>query len=401
MDKKKCIPSGNYRSYGDSAFSTDVINSKDYNSIISFDSSQGILKVQSGITIDEVLTIIVPMGWFLAVTPGTKFATIGGAIASDVHGKNHHIDGCFSTCLINFDLMLPDGKVRNVEKKDRLFKATCGGMGLTGIIINASIKLKKIKSSYINQLSIKTRNLKETFDVFESYANSSYSVAWFDGFSKLDKLGKCIIEIGDFSDDGILDYKKEINSSIPFKYLSYLLSTYHIKLFNYLYYRLASSNPKVSKVPLSKFFYPLDKFSNWNEIYGRGGFLQYQFILPKEKSYEGIQEIFRIIHNNKTYPYLSVLKLYGEENENYLSFPMEGYSLAMDFKANNKTLLMFNELDKIVCDYGGRIYLTKDARLSEKNFKSSYPKVDKFIEVRNEHDPYKKFNSLQSQRLGI
>ena len=341
------------------------------------------------------------MGWFLAVTPGTKFATIGGAIASDVHGKNHHIDGCFSTCLINFDLMLPDGKVRNVEKKDSLFKATCGGMGLTGIIINASIKLKKIKSSYINQLSIKTRNLKETFDVFESYANSSYSVAWFDGFSKLDKLGKCIIEIGDFSDDGILDYKKEINSSIPFKYLSYLLSTYHIKLFNYLYYKLASSNPKVSKVPLSKFFYPLDKFSNWNEIYGRDGFLQYQFILPKEKSYEGIQEIFRIIHNNKTYPYLSVLKLYGEENENYLSFPMEGYSLAMDFKANNKTLLMFNELDKIVCDYGGRIYLTKDARLSEKNFKRSYPKVDKFIEVRNEHDPYKKFNSLQSQRLGI
>ena len=298
-------------------------------------------------------------------------------------------------------MMLPDGAIMKIVQSDELFHATCGGMGLTGIILNASIKLKKIKSSYINQLSIRTNNLRQTFDIFESHSKSSYTVAWFDGFSRLDNFGKAIVQVGEFSDDNILEYKINKSIPIPFKYLSYLLSTYQVKLFNYLYYRLASEKPKLSKISLNEFFYPLDKFSNWNELYGKDGFLQYQFILPKNKSFEGIQKIFQIINDYKIFPYLSVLKLYGEENKNYLSFPMKGYSLALDFKVNDKILNMLDKLDKIVCDYDGRVYLTKDARLSKKYFQNTYPKVKNFIKIRNELDPNKRFRSQQSERLGI
>jgi len=337
----------------------------------------------------------------LIITPGTKHITVGGAIASDVHGKNHHIDGCFSESLIDFDLMLADGTQKTIQKSDELFRATCGGMGLTGIILNVSMRLQKIKSSNINQISIKTSNLLETFNAFEKYANKSYSVAWFDGFAKGDELGRSIIQIGDFADDDTLEYKEETISLIPFKLLSYLLSVWQIKLFNYLYYQLTSTRPISSKISLNKFFYPLDKFSNWNELYGEDGFLQYQFILPKQKSFEGIKNIFKIIHNSKIYPYLSVLKLYGKANENYLSFPMNGYSLALDFKASEKTLIMLDKLDKVVNKYGGRVYLTKDARLSRKNFQNTYPLVENFIKLRKEYNFDKKFNSSQSKRLGI
>ena len=398
---KSFIPSGNFRSYGDSAFSDNIISCRSYNKIITFDKLSGIITAQAGMTLCEILSNVVPHGWFLGVTPGTKYTTLGGAIASDVHGKNHHLNGCFSEYLSEFELMLHDGSVVTIKREDELFKATCGGMGLTGIIINATMKLVKIKSSYIDQITIKTKNLKETFSVFEKYANEPYSVAWFDGFAEGADFGKSIIQIGNFSAEGRLEFKEELIRHFPFRILSFFLTKTLMRIFNYLYYSLTPSKVTKSKIHFDKFFYPLDLFSNWNKIYGKNGLLQYQFILPLENSYEGTKEIFSLIQQNEIYPYLAVLKLYGDENENYLSFPIKGYSLALDFQNNQETLNMLEDLDALVLQNGGRVYLTKDARIKEKNFKNMYPKVEKFIQIRKKYSFDKKIQSSQSVRIGI
>ena len=397
----KFIPSGNYRSYGDSAFAENIINSKNFNSIIAFDKSKGILNAQAGITLKEILEHIIPCGWFLGVTPGTKFSTLGGVIASDVHGKNHHMNGCFSEYIKNLVIMLPDGSILDITKDHELFKASCGGMGLTGIILSATIKLIKIRSTNINQTTIKTKNLRETFEVFEQYNNERYSVAWFDGFSRGRNFGRSIVQIGDFADDGQLEFKNKVIKNIPFNFLSYFITKYQIRFFNYFYYLLTTNNQDKTKVYFDKFFYPLDKFSNWNKIYGKDGLIQYQFILPFEKSFDGILDLFKIIQKNNIYPYLAVLKLYGKKNDNYLSFPIKGYSLALDFKSDQKTLSMLNDLDKIIIKYGGRIYLTKDGRLNQSNFKQMYPNVETFINLRKKYGCEKRIQSCQSIRVGI
>ena len=397
----KFIPSGNYRSYGDSAFAENIINSKNFNSIIAFDKSKGILNAQAGITLKEILEHIIPCGWFLGVTPGTKFSTLGGVIASDVHGKNHHMNGCFSEYIKNLVIMLPDGSILDITKDHELFKASCGGMGLTGIILSATIKLIKIRSTNINQTTIKTKNLRETFEVFEQYNNERYSVAWFDGFSRGRNFGRSIVQIGDFADDGQLEFKNKVIKNIPFNFLSYFITKYQIRFFNYFYYLLTTNNQDKTKVYFDKFFYPLDKFSNWNKIYGKDGLIQYQFILPFEKSFDGILDLFKIIQKNNIYPYLAVLKLYGKKNDNYLSFPIKGYSLALDFKSDQKTLSMLNDLDKIIIKYGGRIYLTKDGRLNQSIFKQMYPNVETFINLRKKYGCEKRIQSCQSIRVGI
>tara|TARA_B100000965_G_scaffold249404_1_gene209496 strand:- start:3739 stop:5040 length:1302 start_codon:yes stop_codon:yes gene_type:complete len=398
---KSFIPSGNFRSYGDSAFSDNIINCKINNRVLSFEKSSGVLKVQAGITLSKILSFVIPYGWFLGVTPGTKYSTLGGVIASDVHGKNHHINGCFSEYVLDIDLMLPNGAIVNLKKDDELFKATCGGMGLTGVIVNATIKLIKIKSTNINQTTIKTNDLAETFDVFEKYSHKRYSVAWFDGFASGKNFGRSIIQIGDFAADGDIKFKDQSIKFIPFKLFSLFLNKYIVYIFNYIYYSFTSSKKIISKVHFTKFFYPLDKFSNWNKIYGKNGLIQYQFILPLEKSYDGIKDIFSIIQKRKIYPFLAVLKLYGEKNDNFISFPIKGYSLALDFKRDHEALEMLKDLDSTIVKYGGRVYLTKDAHVNELNFKKMYPDVNKFIKIRKKYYLDEKMKSSQSMRIGI
>jgi FAD/FMN-containing dehydrogenase len=196
LNKEKLfIPFGNGRSYGDSALAPNIIYCKSYNYFLGFDEINGILHLQAGVELNDIIKIFVPQGWFLKVTPGTKYITVGGAIASDIHGKNHHIEGCFSECVKELSLMLPTGKIQTCVKGDELFKATCGGMGLTGVIISAKIYLKKIYSKNINQITIKTKNLKETFEAFENYSHMPYSVAWIDCLAKSQNIGKCLLII--------------------------------------------------------------------------------------------------------------------------------------------------------------------------------------------------------------
>lgn len=395
------VPYGNGRSYGDSALGANIIRCKGYNYFLDFDEINGLLHLQCGVTLAEILEVCVPKGWFLRVTPGTKLITVGGAIASDVHGKNHHVEGCFSECVEEMRVMLPNGDIQTCKKGDELFRATCGGMGLTGVILDAKISLKKINSKYIEQTTIKTKNLKETFEAFEKYSHMPYSVAWIDCLAKGEDIGKGLLMVGDFADDGELDYKPKKRLNIPFNFPSFALNNLSVRAFNYLYYRKAPDGVSQQKVDIDTFFYPLDAIDNWNRIYGKGGFTQYQFILPKEASFDGLQEILTAIAKSGKGSFLAVLKLYGKANENYLSFPMQGYSLALDFKIEKGLFEFLDSLDEIVVRYGGRIYLTKDVRVRKEIFEKGYPQIERFREFRKQIGADKKFASFQSNRVGI
>lgn len=397
------IPYGNGRSYGDSALSTNIINVRPKDYFIDFNEENGLLHIQAGVLLSEILESYVPRGWFLKVTPGTKLITVGGAIASDVHGKNHHVEGCFSECVHEFEIILADGEVLTCSKEatPELFKATCGGMGLTGVILDAKIYLKKINSQYIDQTTIKTKNLKETFNAFEEHSDKSYSVAWIDCLAKDKEIGKCLLMVGDFRDDGNLDYKLKPQKSIPFNFPSFALNNWSVRAFNWLYYGKAKDGISKQRVDIDTFFYPLDAIGHWNRIYGKNGFTQYQFILPKETSYEGLEEILTAISKSGKGSFLAVLKLYGKANDNWLSFPIEGYSLALDFKIEKGLFDLLDKLDEIVVKHQGRIYLTKDVRVSKETFENGYPQIETFRQYRKENKMDSKFQSLQSKRVGI
>lgn len=397
------IPHGNGRSYGDSALASKIIDVKPFNYFLEFNEDTGIIYVQAGVLLSDILEVIIPKGWFLKITPGTKYITVGGAIASDVHGKNHHLEGCFSNSVSEFRLMLPDGTIAVCSKtvNPEFFKATCGGMGLTGIILDAKLILKRINSKYVHQTTLKTQNLRQTFDAFEENKNVPYSVAWIDCFAQEKNTGKCVLRLGDFATDGNLIYKPNKKVNIPFHFPSFALNGLTVKAFNQLYFSRIRNFSRAEKVDVDTFFYPLDAISNWNRIYGAKGFTQYQFILPLANSYDGLEEILKTISNSGKGSFLAVLKLYGKENENYLSFPMEGYSLALDFKIEKGVFELLDQLDNIVLKYGGRIYLTKDVRVSKEIFEVGYPGIENFRRLRKEYGMDVKFNSLQSKRIGL
>ena len=397
------IASGNGRSYGDSALADVQLNLLPSNLFIHFDSKQGHLTVQSGVLLRDILNAFVPRGWFLQVSPGTKLITIGGAIASDVHGKNHHVSGCFSESVVGFELVDGQGKVYRCSKKNNtnLFQATCGGQGLTGIITQATIQLKRIPSSMVVETTHKTQNLAETFAVFERNSSASYSVAWVDCLSSGNSVGRSLVSIGEFSDKGDFHYQPKPKFTLPFFMPSFLLNSLSVKLFNLFYFHRVRQKVGQSLKTIDQFFYPLDAIGNWNKMYGKKGFIQYQFILPLKDSEEGMQEILALISKSKKGSFLAVLKLYGPENENWLSFPMEGYSLALDFKVTKDLFPFLKKLDQLVLKFNGRIYLAKDARVSKEVFEQGYPNIERFREFRKSSGANQVFQSYQSIRLGI
>lgn len=396
------IMNGNLRSYGDAALNNKYLPFKK-NRFLNFDMNTGLLTCEAGVLLSEVIDTFLIHGWFLKVTPGTKLITIGGAIASDVHGKNHHVQGCFSECVESFILLLPNNDLLECSrtKNSNFFHATCGGMGLTGIIIQASFYLKKINSKNILQKTIKTSNLQETFDVFEKYNDTEYSVAWIDCLSKGNSIGRSIVMLGDFMNDNDFSYKKKYKLNIPFNFPSSTLNKYSVKIFNELYYNKVLKKESNKIVSIDSFFYPLDSLSNWNRIYGKNGFIQFQFILPKSISYIGLKDLLDSISASGMGSFLAVLKLYGKSNANLLSFPIEGYSLALDFKMQKGLVGFIQKLTDQVIQLGGKIYLSKDALLLKKQFDLSYPNADKFRDFRKQMNLEKHFQSLLSKRLEI
>jgi len=399
----QCLPYGNGRSYGDSCLSPNLIEMKNYNKLLSFNKDNGLLLVESGILLSEIIDSILQHGWFLKIVPGTKFVTVGGAIAADIHGKNHHKEGTFSNCINWFEILLPDNKVIKCsrDKNADIFRATCGGMGLTGIILNVSLNLQRVNSSKIKQTTIKSKNLKDTFKIFDKIGNEHYSVAWIDCLSKGEKMGRSLIMYGEFCDDGELRYNKPYKLNVPFYLPSFLLNSLTVKLFNFIYYNRIFSRIRKDNISFDKFFFPLDSIKNWNKIYGNGGFTQYQFVLPLENSYDGISEILKKIADSGKGSFLAVLKLFGDENNNYMSFPMKGYTLALDFKIEKGLFDLLKILDQIVLKYEGRIYLAKDVRMGKYVFEKGYPNLKKFIKLREKYNLVNYFSSFQSERLNI
>jgi decaprenylphospho-beta-D-ribofuranose 2-oxidase len=404
------IARGNGRCYGDASLAKHTISTLKYDKILSFDTENGIFECQSGLTLDKILEVIVPKGWFLPVTPGTKFITIGGAIASDVHGKNHHVDGCFSRHVLEMDVMLANGELVTCTPNGNsdLFWATCGGMGLTGVITRARFDLKKIETSYIRQKQIKAKNLEEVIRLFEEYRHYTYSVAWIDCLKKGKHFGRSILMLGEHAAiEGLDEKKKKDPLSLPkkrqiifpFTLPSFVLNQFAVKAFNFLFYAKNLKRESNTIVSYEPFFYPLDAILHWNRGYGKKGFVQYQFVLPLE-SKQGLIEILKKISDKGLGSFLAVLKVFGKQDD-LISFPKEGFTLALDFPVRKGLFEFLDELDKIVLYYGGRIYLSKDARMKSEIFWEGYSNAQKFSELVKKYNPSFKFNSMQARRLHI
>lgn len=396
------IARGNGRCYGDASLNDHVVSTLKLKNILSFDAKSGVIEAESGILLSDLLDFIVPYGWFLPVTPGTKFITLGGAIASNVHGKNHHSEGSFSNHVIDFTIITSNGTKERVSIKSNpdLFNSTLGGLGLTGIVVSARIQLKKISSTKIEGLNIKAKNLEEVFSLFEKHKNVTYSVAWIDCYQKGKNLGRSILMLGEHlesNDPTQLGLRKSKNLNIKFFFPGWILNKLSIRIFNFLYYHKQFKRSKKVNLSYESFFYPLDFVHNWNRIYGRSGFLQYQFVLPLETSYEGLMSILSIISQSKFGSFLAVLKLFGK-SDNLISFPMEGYTLALDFPIKKGLFEFLDRLDKEVLKFKGRVYLSKDARMSSDFFrKSNAHSLNVWDQLMNSKSP--KFESFLSKRL--
>ena len=395
----KTITRGNGRCYGDASLQNDIISTHKWNKFIEFDRDRGFIEVEAGVLLADILEVSVPSGYFITVTPGTKFITVGGAIASDVHGKNHHVDGCFSEHVIYFDLMIESGEILRCsrDQNKELFWATIGGMGLTGVILSARFLLTKIETAHIRNEAIQAKNLDEIFQLFEESESWTYTVAWLDCLQKGDSLGKSIMLRGEHAKlneipqklkNNPLKIKKKPKLNIPFFFPNFALNPWSIKIFNWLYFNKQLKRHVKNIVDYDQFFYPLDMIHNWNRIYGKNGFIQYQFVIPKENGKEGMREILKAIAESGNGSFLVVLKLFGDNNPKaYNSFPLPGYTLALDFKVNSELKKLIENLDLIVEAFGGRIYRTKDA-MSNPNLTDYLKNIDS-----------SKFESLQNERI--
>ena len=413
LKKNTVIPRGLGRSYGDASLNETGIVAETalMNRFISFDETSGIVNCEAGVTYKDLLDTFVIRGWFPAVTPGTKYVTMGGAIASDVHGKNHHKVGSISSFVRSFRILTAAGEILDCsrEKNSSLFWATVGGMGLTGFILDCEIQLKKITSPYIFNKAIKLGNLDALFDKIEEFSDDyHYSVAWIDVVAKGSSYGRGILLLGNNAGfDELPDKLKkrsqlkyiEKKIAVPFEIPFNALNKLTVSLFNAGIYMTARNTEDYQHY--DKYFYPLDFVLDWNHIYSKNGLIQYQLNVPLEKGKEAIDKVLKKVVSYGGGSFLAVIKKMGNQ-EGILSFPFEGYTLSMDFPVKKGTIEMCRELDKIVMEYGGRTYLTKDSILDEKTFKQMYSGLwEKWMETKMKYDPNNKFTSNLGRRIGL
>lgn len=404
MQLRSLIPRGNGRSYGDSALGENILSSSYCDHLIELNTTNHTLKVQAGVTMDQLIQFLVPRGYFLPVVPGTKYVSIGGAVASDIHGKNHHKEGTFTDHVIRIKLMSGNGEWLECSRDHNvdLFQATCGGMGLTGFIHEVEFSLKPIRSNRIDQITHKAANIDELFDLFELYEEKTYSVAWIDCVSTGSKLGRSLMMVGEHeTETSSLNYKDvQIPIAVP-NMPNWVLNPLFVSAFNTLYYHRKFTKVSGQKITLDPFFFPLDKLKHWNRLYGTSGFTQYQFVVPKQNGKEAIKKVLVEVAREGTASFLAVLKLFGKENGNFLSFPMEGYTLTLDFKITDTLFPFLHRLNEMIMEYGGRVYLTKDVCLPQKHFEQMYGKQIELFQTTRVKYHGMNFQSLQSRRLGL
>lgn len=380
------LPVGLARSYGISGLNSSqtLVDMTAVNRFQSFDPETGILKVDAGVNLWDVLAFAVPRGFFLPTTPGTRFVTVGGAIANDVHGKNHHSAATFGAHIQRVGLLRSDrGYIEaSPDQNSDLFDATIGGLGLTGIVLWAEIKLVSISSSFLEQTKEAFSNLDEFFELARERTQShAFTVAWIDCFAKGKDLGRGIFSSANWATESKLCVSQKATAKrVPFDFPGWALNNVSIGAFNALYYRYSRLRQGVQPVEYGPYFYPLDQIANWNRIYGRRGFFQYQSVIPPDNSVDATKEMLKSISTAGLGSFLAVLKTFGAKpSPGLLSFPMEGTTLALDFPhKGQKTFDLFARLDAIVSAAGGRLYPAKDGRIPAYMMQAGYPKLDAF-----------------------
>jgi decaprenylphospho-beta-D-ribofuranose 2-oxidase len=412
MKEEKLIARGLGRSYGDQAINDNryVAVCTKLNYFIAWDEKEGILECQAGASLEEIISTFGPKGWLPMICPGTKYVTIGGAIANDIHGKAHHIDGSFVNCVVSFTILTAGGKVLTASRTENedLFWANFGGLGLLGVILTATIKLRKIETTYFKQKSVVIRDLDHMLEALDKYDHEyNYSVAWIDALAKGSKLGSGVLTLGNAA--RLADLPEKLKSdplklhtmgklAVPFFFPSFALNGLTVRVLNKVI-AFVQNSPK-EFVHYEKFFFPLDAINNWNKGYGKRGFVQYQFVIPEENGRKNLQEILEMIAASGCTPFLNVFKRMGD-GQGILSFPFKGYTLAIDFPVSKQLLSFTPKLDAKVLAAGGRLYLGKDALLNESMFKEMYPQYRQWLSIKQKYDPAGEFSSNISRRLGL
>jgi FAD/FMN-containing dehydrogenase len=378
------LPVGLMRSYGDSVLNSagGLVNMRGIDRFIEFDVAAGTLRAEAGASLGDIMALIVPHGFFVPVTPGTRFVTLGGAIANDVHGKNHHRTGTIGRHVLRLGLLRSDGRcIIGPEDSAALFAATIGGLGLTGIIEWAELALCRIPSSFVDVEVVPYSRLDEFWDLTTgSTATHEHTVAWVDCMARGRDFGRGIFSRANWSNDGgRRPHASKPRWRMPFDAPNSLLSRASVSLFNRLYSWAQSGKPR-RRMHYGSFFHPLDAIADWNRLYGRNGFWQYQCVLPPASMKEGIAALLQEISADGEGSFLAVLKTFGDvPSPGLLSFPMPGATLALDFPNRGKsTLRLLSRLDAIVRDSSGRLYAAKDGRMPASIWRAGYPALDQF-----------------------
>ncbi|CQR62293.1 FAD-binding oxidoreductase [Streptomyces leeuwenhoekii] len=409
------IPRGLGRAYGDAAQNAGgaVFDMTGLDRIHAIDADGGTVLCDAGVSLHRLMEVLLPLGWFVPVTPGTRYVTVGGAIGADIHGKNHHVSGSFSRHVLAFELLTADGGIRTVTPGTPLFDATAGGMGLTGVILTATVRLQPVETAL---MAVDTERATDLDDLMARLTTTDhryrYSVAWIDLLARGAATGRAVLTRGDHAPlDALPKGARARQDPLAFRVSRFpaapaslpegLLSRTTVGLFNEVWYRKAPRAQKGRLQRIASFFHPLDGVPHWNRIYGRGGFVQYQFVVGYGRE-DTLRRIVRRISEHRCPSFLAVLKRFGDADPGWLSFPVPGWTLALDIPAGLPGLGAFlDELDEEVAAAGGRVYLAKDSRLRPDLLAAMYPRLDDFRALRAELDPRGVFTSDLSRRLTL
>jgi decaprenylphospho-beta-D-ribofuranose 2-oxidase len=407
------IPRGLGRAYGDSSLNAGggVLDLTRLDRLLAFDPETGVLECEAGVSLADVIATFLPRGFFLHTSPGTKHVTVGGAIAADVHGKNHHHDGSFRACVRSLRLLLADGSLVECSPAERgdLFDATVGGMGLTGVIVSARIRLRRQPTAYYRVRYRRTTNLDAALEAFaESDASYRYSVAWIDCLARGAHLGRSVLMLGRDAEVADLPPARRAEPlrvapvwrpSVPVPLPGVALNPLTVRAFNAAFWARHRDGERTED--FDRYWYPLDRVGGWNRIYGARGFVQYQAWLPRASSRAGLVELLEAISASRRASFLAVLKACGPANASPLSYLDTGHTLALDLPYGDDVPALFDRLDAILLRHGGRLYLAKDALTSPERFAAMYPRLEAWRKVKEAVDPGRRFASSQARRLGL
>lgn len=408
------IARGNGRAYGDAAIGERfTLSTLGLDRMIAFTPQTGALRVESGVLLADVLATFVPRGFFPPVVPGTKFVTVGGMIAADVHGKNHHRAGGFGDHIDELKIVTPAGEIVTCSriKNAELFAGTVGGMGLTGTIIEATFRLRPIETGWMRQETLVANDLDSAMAALDAAADATYSVAWIDCLARGSSLGRSLVYLAEHATHADLATLRPGDEpypaarlerlAVPFDLPTYAMNRFVIAALNALYFRRGAAragHPFLAD--WNSYFFPLDSIGEWNRIYGRRGFLQHQCVIPSQSARPILAEILDRVSRQGNVSFLAVLKQLGC-SRGFISFPLEGYTLALDFCVTDGIFKFLDEIDRLIIDAGGRLYLAKDARQSRDTFEAGYPNLPAFRALRRALSAHDRVTSRLSSRLGI